>query len=31
VHAAASPLFTELITASDVLIGETLMAKGLGG
>jgi autoinducer 2-degrading protein len=31
VHAAASPVFTELIVASDVLIGETLMAKGLGG
>jgi len=31
VHAAASPVFTELIAASDVTIGETLMAKGLGG
>jgi len=31
VHAAASPVFTELIAASDVIIGETLMAKGLGG
>ena len=31
VHAAASPMFTELIAASDVIIGETLMAKGLGG
>ena len=31
VHAAASPVFTELITASDVMIGETLMAKGLSG
>jgi quinol monooxygenase YgiN len=31
VHAAASPVFTELIAASDVLIGETLMAKGLDG
>ena len=30
-HAAASPVFTELIAASDVMIGETLMAKGLGG
>jgi quinol monooxygenase YgiN len=30
VHAAASPVFTELIAASDVMIGETLMAKGLG-
>lgn len=31
VHAAAAPVFTELIAGSDVLIGETLMAKGLGG
>jgi quinol monooxygenase YgiN len=31
VHAAASPVFTELIAASDVIIGETLMAKGLRG
>ena len=31
VHAAASPVFTELIAASDVMIGETLMAKGLDG
>ena len=30
-HAAASPAFTDLIAAADVLIGETLMAKGLGG
>ena len=30
VHAAASPVFTELIAAADVIIGETLMAKGLG-
>jgi (4S)-4-hydroxy-5-phosphonooxypentane-2,3-dione isomerase len=30
VHAAAGPVFTELIAASDVLIGETVMAKGLG-
>jgi (4S)-4-hydroxy-5-phosphonooxypentane-2,3-dione isomerase len=30
-HAAAAPVFTELIAASDVMIGETLMAKGLGG
>jgi (4S)-4-hydroxy-5-phosphonooxypentane-2,3-dione isomerase len=30
VHAAASAVFTELIAASDVIIGETLMAKGLG-
>jgi len=31
VHAAASPVFTELIAASDVMIGETLLAKGLDG
>ena len=31
VHAAASPVFTELIAAADVIIGETLMAKGLSG
>jgi (4S)-4-hydroxy-5-phosphonooxypentane-2,3-dione isomerase len=31
IHAAASPVFTELIAASDFMIGETLMAKGLGG
>jgi (4S)-4-hydroxy-5-phosphonooxypentane-2,3-dione isomerase len=30
VHAAASPVFTELIAGADVMIGETLMAKGLG-
>ena len=30
VHAAASAVFTELIAASDVIIGETLMAKGVG-
>ena len=29
VHAAASPVFTELIAAADFMIGETLMAKGL--
>ena len=29
-HADATPVFTELI-AADVLIGETLMAAGLGG
>jgi quinol monooxygenase YgiN len=29
VHAAASRVFTELIAASDVMIGETLMAQGL--
>jgi (4S)-4-hydroxy-5-phosphonooxypentane-2,3-dione isomerase len=31
VHAAASPVFTELIAASDVIIGEKLLATGLGG
>jgi hypothetical protein len=31
VHAASSSVFTELIAASDVIIGETLMAKGLDG
>lgn len=31
VHAAASPVFNDLIAASDLIIGETLMAKGLGG
>ena len=30
-HAAASAAFTDLIAAADVMIGETLMAKGLGG
>ena len=30
VHAAAAPIFTELIAGSHVIIGETLMAKGLG-
>jgi (4S)-4-hydroxy-5-phosphonooxypentane-2,3-dione isomerase len=30
-HAAASPVFTDLIAAADVTIGEKLMAKGLGG
>jgi hypothetical protein len=29
VHAAASPVFIDLIVASDVTVGETLMAKGL--
>ncbi len=29
VHAAALPVFTELIAASDVMVGETLMAQGL--
>ena len=27
---AATPAFTELIAASNIIIGETLMAKGLG-
>ena len=31
VHAAASPVFTELIAAAEVLIGETLIAMGLDG
>ncbi len=31
VHAAASPVLTELVAASDVMIGETLIATGLGG
>lgn len=31
VHAAVAPVFSELIAGSDVIIGETLMAKGLGG
>jgi (4S)-4-hydroxy-5-phosphonooxypentane-2,3-dione isomerase len=31
VHAAAAPVFTDLIAGSDVIIGETLMAKGLSG
>ena len=30
-HAAATLVFTELIAGADVMIGETLMAKGLGG
>jgi quinol monooxygenase YgiN len=29
-HAATEPLFTELIATADVMIGETLMGKGLG-
>ena len=29
-HIDAAPVFTELIARSDVLIGETLMAEGLG-
>jgi quinol monooxygenase YgiN len=31
VHAAAAPVFTDLIAAADVTIGETVMATGLGG
>jgi len=31
VHAAATPAFSELIAAADVIIGETLMAAGLSG
>jgi (4S)-4-hydroxy-5-phosphonooxypentane-2,3-dione isomerase len=31
VHAAAEPVFTELIAAADVTIGETVMATGLDG
>ena len=31
VHAAAEPVFTDLIAAADVTIGETVMATGLGG
>jgi autoinducer 2-degrading protein len=31
VHAAAAPVFTELIAGADVIVGETVMAKGLGG
>jgi hypothetical protein len=30
VFAAATPVFTELIAASDVVIGETLICHGLG-
>ena len=29
-HAAATPIFTELIAQSEFMVGETLMAKGLG-
>lgn len=29
VHAAATPIFAELIASSDFTIGETLLAKGL--
>ena len=31
VHAAAEPVFTDLIAVADVTIGETVMATGLGG
>jgi quinol monooxygenase YgiN len=31
VHAAAEPMFTELIAVADVTIGETIMATGLAG
>ena len=31
VHAAAEPVFTELIAVADVTIGETIMATGLDG
>jgi (4S)-4-hydroxy-5-phosphonooxypentane-2,3-dione isomerase len=30
-HAAVAPVFADLIAEADVVIGETLMAKGLGG
>jgi (4S)-4-hydroxy-5-phosphonooxypentane-2,3-dione isomerase len=30
VHAGAAPVFADLIAGSDVMIGETLMSKGLG-
>jgi quinol monooxygenase YgiN len=30
VHAAAAPVFADLIADADVMIGDTLMAKGLG-
>jgi (4S)-4-hydroxy-5-phosphonooxypentane-2,3-dione isomerase len=29
-HTEATPIFTELIDTADVLVGKTLMAKGLG-
>ncbi len=29
VHAAAGPVFTELIATAEVMVGQTLMAKGL--
>ena len=31
VHAAAAPVFADLIAAADVMVGETVMAKGLDG
>jgi quinol monooxygenase YgiN len=31
VHAAAAPVFAELIARADVMIGETIMTKGPGG
>jgi quinol monooxygenase YgiN len=31
IHTAAAPVFAELIARADVMIGETLMAKGPGG
>ena len=31
VHAAAAPVFTELIAGADVITGETIMATGLDG
>lgn len=30
-HAAAAPVFTELIARADVTVGETVMATGLDG
>jgi quinol monooxygenase YgiN len=30
VHAASAPVFAELIAASDVIVGEIIMGKGLG-
>jgi autoinducer 2-degrading protein len=30
-HAAATPVFIELIAESDVIVGEALMSKGLSG
>jgi quinol monooxygenase YgiN len=31
VHAAATPVFAGLIDAAEVMTGETVLAKGLGG